>query len=62
MISNDHFDQAKSAKLEMVIAFKSIESKLEHLYVHVTQELKNISSCLEMWRNMLIIMLALSKR
>ena len=47
MSSSDHFDQDKSAKLAMVLEFESIESKLKHLYVHVTQELKNISSCLE---------------
>ena len=47
MSSSDNFNQDKSAKLAMVLAFKSIESKLEHLYTHVTRELKIIISCLE---------------
>ena len=47
MSSGDYFNHRESAKLAMVLAFKSVESKLDHLYAHVTQELENISSRLE---------------
>ena len=47
MSYGDHFNPEESAKLAMVLALKSVESKLDHLYVHAMLELKIISFCLE---------------